>query len=132
MLLTRLTKVLTGSLDNIQPIRKAMKVGTGKSLFSLVSVTQTYDLVNFGSNRQRGTFIFEFLLSADPTATVQPSSSTYDWIMEYFISDTLLELSPNGITLISYEFGDSELVTDPTTGRQSLSFSINIVATKKQ
>lgn len=131
-MLTKLTEILNRSLNSIQQIKKAMKIGTGKSLFALVSTTQTYDLVNFGTNRQRGTFIFEFILSADPANTVQLSSSTYGEIMDHFISSTLLEFSPNGITLLSYEFGDSELVTDPTTGRQSLSFSINIVATKKQ
>ncbi|ECK0358932.1 hypothetical protein H2359_004703 [Salmonella enterica] len=99
-------------------------------MFILVSVNQSYELTNYGTNRQTGTFNFEFLLVPQPDST--PPTDTFSVIMEYFQNTTLKEFQANNVTLISYAFDSGELVSDPTTGYVSLSFSINIVATQKQ
>lgn len=129
-LLSDVKKTIKNSLENIQPIRKAMKIQAGKEMFFLVSVNQSYGLTNYGTNRQTGTFNFEFLLV--PEADSPPPADTFSVIMEYFQNTTLKEFKTNNVTLISYAFDSGELVTDPTTGYVSLSFSINIVATQKQ
>ncbi|CAD5357678.1 hypothetical protein [Citrobacter freundii] len=129
-LLSDVKNTIKNSLENIQPIRKAMKIQAGKEMFILVSVNQSYELTNYGTNRQTGTFNFEFLLVPQPDST--PPADTFSVIMEYFQNTTLKEFKTNNVTLISYAFDSSELVTDPTTGYVSLSFSINIVATQKQ
>lgn len=129
-LLSDVKKTIKNSLENIQPIRKAMKIQAGKEMFILVSVNQSYGLTNYGTNRQTGTFNFEFLLV--PEADSTPPEDTFSVIMEYFQNTTLKEFKTNNVTLISYAFDSGELVTDPTTGYVSLSFSINIVATQKQ
>ncbi|EBZ5874355.1 hypothetical protein E0539_11785 [Salmonella enterica subsp. enterica serovar Tilene] len=129
-LLSDVKNTIKNSLENIQPIRKAMKIQAGKEMFILVSVNQSYELTNYGTNRQTGTFNFEFLLV--PEADSTPPADTFSVIMEYFQTTTLKEFKTNNVTLISYAFDSGELVTDPTTGYVSLSFSINIVATQKQ
>lgn len=129
-LLSDVKKTIKNSLENIQPIRKAMKIQAGKEMFILVSVNQSYGLTNYGTNRQTGTFNFEFLLVQEADST--PPADTFSVIMEYFQNTTLKEFKTNNVTLISYAFDSGELVTDPTTGYVSLSFSINIVATQKQ
>ncbi|EPV6135439.1 hypothetical protein ACV8B9_004682 [Escherichia coli] len=129
-LLSDVKNTIKNSLENIQPIRKAMKIQAGKEMFILVSVNQSYELTNYGTNRQTGTFNFEFLLV--PEADSTPPTDTFSVIMEYFQNTTLKEFKTNNVTLISYAFDSGELVTDPTTGYVSLSFSINIVATQKQ
>lgn len=129
-LLSDVKKTIKNSLENIQPIRKAMKIQAGKEMFILVSVNQSYGLTNYGTNRQTGTFNFEFLLV--PEVDSAPPADTFSVIMEYFQNTTLKEFKTNNVTLISYAFDSGELVTDPTTGYVSLSFSINIVATQKQ
>ncbi|EFD1058388.1 hypothetical protein FEL34_22435 [Escherichia coli] len=111
------------------PIRKAMNIQAGKDLFILVSVNQTYSPTNFGTQRQTGTFDFQFLLVPEPS--VQLPADSFGTIFEYFRTNTIKEFKDNNVTLLSYEFQDSEQVTDPTTGYQSLSFAINIVATQK-
>ena len=129
-LLSDVKNTIKNSLENIQPIRKAMKIQAGKEMFILVSVNQSYELTNYGTNRQTGTFNFEFLLVPQPDRT--PPADTFSVIMEYFQNTTLKEFKTNNLTLISYAFDSGELVSDPTTGYVSLSFSINIVATQKQ
>lgn len=57
-LLSDVKKTIKNSLENIQPIRKAMKIQAGKEMFILVSVNQSYGLTNYGTNRQTGTFNF--------------------------------------------------------------------------
>ncbi|ENC3733714.1 hypothetical protein ABJW07_001190 [Shigella sonnei] len=123
------TTIIT-SLNNIQPIRKAMNIQAGKDLFILVSVNQSYNLTNFGTQRQTGTFDFQFLLVPEPS--VKLPADIFGEIMDYFKTNTIKEFKDNNVTLLSYAFDNGEVVTDPTTGYQSLSFSINIVATQKQ
>ncbi|EFN8907596.1 hypothetical protein ACO1ZL_10620 [Escherichia coli] len=123
------TTIIT-SLNNIQPIRKAMNIQAGKDLFILVSVNQSYNLTNFGTQRQTGTFDFQFLLVPEPS--VKLPADIFGEIMDYFKANTIKEFKDNAVTLLSYAFDNGEVVTDPTTGYQSLSFSINIVATQKQ
>lgn len=123
------TTIIT-SLNNIQPIRKAMNIQAGKDLFILVSVNQSYNLTNFGTQRQTGTFDFQFLLVPEPS--VKLPGDIFGEIMDYFKTNTIKEFKDNNVTLLSYAFDNGEVVTDPTTGYQSLSFSINIVATQKQ
>lgn len=123
------TTIIT-SLNNIQPIRKAMNIQAGKDLFILVSVNQSYNLTNFGTQRQTGTFDFQFLLVPEPS--VKLPADIFGEIMDYFKTNTIKEFKDNAVTLLSYAFDNGEVVTDPTTGYQSLSFSINIVATQKQ
>lgn len=123
------TTIIT-SLNNIQPIRKAMNIQAGKDLFILVSVNQSYNLTNFGTQRQTGTFDFQFLLVPKPS--VKLPADIFGEIMDYFKTNTIKEFKDNAVTLLSYAFDNGEVVTDPTTGYQSLSFSINIVATQKQ
>lgn len=123
------TTIIT-SLNNIQPIRKAMNIQAGKDLFILVSVNQSYNLTNFGTQRQTGTFDFQFLLVPEPS--VKLPADIFGEIMDYFKTNTIKEFKNNAVTLLSYAFDNGEVVTDPTTGYQSLSFSINIVATQKQ
>ncbi|MFC3190025.1 hypothetical protein [Pseudocitrobacter faecalis] len=120
------TTIIT-SLNNIQPIRKAMNIQAGKDLFILVSVNQSYNLTNFGTQRQTGTFDFQFLLVPEPS--VKLPADIFGEIMDYFKTNTIKEFKDNNVTLLSYAFDNGEVVTDPTTGYQSLSFSINIVAT---
>ncbi|HFG3705967.1 TPA: hypothetical protein ACGGM7_000302 [Escherichia coli] len=123
------TTIIT-SLNNIQPIRKAMNIQAGKDLFILVSVNQSYNLTNFGTQRQTGTFDFQFLLVPEPS--VKLPADIFGEIMDYFKTNTIKEFKDNAVTLLSYAFDNGEVVTEPTTGYQSLSFSINIVATQKQ
>lgn len=128
-LLSDVQKTIRTSLNNIMPIRKAMNIQAGKDLFILVSVNQTYSPTNFGTQRQTGTFDFQFLLVPEPS--VQLPADAFGTVFEYFRTNTIKEFKDNNVTLLSYEFQDSEQVTDPTTGYQSLSFAINIVATQK-
>jgi hypothetical protein len=123
------TTIIT-SLNNIQPIRKAMNIQAGKDLFILVSVNQSYILTNFGTQRQTGTFDFQFLLVPEPS--VKLPADIFGEIMDNFKTNTIKEFKDNAVTLLSYAFDNGEVVTDPTTGYLSLSFSINIVATQKQ
>lgn len=129
-LLKDLQTTIITSLNNIQPIRKAMNIQAGKDLFILVSVNQSYNLTNFGTQRQTGTFDFQFLLVPEPS--VKLPADIFGEIMDYFKTNTIKEFKDNAVTLLSYAFDNGEVVTDPTTGYQSLSFSINIVATQKQ
>lgn len=127
-LLSDVQKTIKTSLENIQPIRKSMNVGAGKDLFILVSVNQSYNLTNFGTQRQTGTFDFQFLLVPEPSISLP--SDIFGTILDYFKTNTIKEFKDNNVTLLSYAFDNGEAVTDPTTGYQSLSFSINIVATQ--
>ncbi|ENV5883836.1 hypothetical protein ACFIPR_003204 [Enterobacter kobei] len=130
-LLNDVQKTVVKSLNNIQQLRKAMMIGDTKDLFILISSTHFYDQTNFNSQRKTGNFTFQFLLVPLPTSNTLPADS-FGTILEYFETNTIKEFKDNNVTLLSYQFDNGELDTDPTTGRQSLSFSINIVATQKQ
>lgn len=130
-LLTTVRGSVTKSLNNIQPLRKAMNISASQSLFSLISMTQEFSSMNYSTiPRQLGDFDFEFLISSLPGKPLPPE--TYDLIVTYVMQQTRLDFIKDGINLISLEFGNSSLVDDPTTGRVSLVFSINIIATLKR
>lgn len=130
-LLTTVRASVTKSLNNIQQLRKAMNVSASQSLFSLISMTQELSSMNYSTiPRQLGDFDFEFLISSLPGKPLPPE--TYDLIVTYVMQQTRLDFIKDGINLISLEFGNSSLVDDPTTGRVSLVFSINIIATLKR
>ncbi|ELO0973801.1 hypothetical protein [Raoultella ornithinolytica] len=130
-LLTTVRASVTKSLNNIQPLRKAMNISASQSLFSLISMAQEFSSMNYSTiPRQLGDFDFEFLISSLPGKPLPPE--TYDLIVTYVMQQTRLDFIKDGINLISLEFGNSSLVDDPTTGRVSLVFSINIIATLKR
>ncbi|HDS8977239.1 TPA: hypothetical protein QHR34_004082 [Raoultella ornithinolytica] len=130
-LLTSVKNTLTSSLNNLQPLRKAMKISSTQSLFSLVGVTQEYTALDYAViPRQQGDFSFEFLISSTPTNQLPPEA--FDIIVEYVLTQTKMIFAPAGINLISLDFGNSTLIDDPTTGRISLVFTINIIATLKR
>ncbi|EPU1047746.1 hypothetical protein ACVUNM_005844 [Raoultella ornithinolytica] len=130
-LLTTVRGSVTKSLNNIQPLRKAMNISASQSLFILISMTQEFSSMNYSTiPRQLGDFDFEFLISSLPGKPLPPE--TYDLIVTYVMQQTRLDFIKDGINLISLEFGNSSLVDDPTTGRVSLVFSINIIATLKR
>ncbi len=130
-LLTTVRTSVTKSLNNIQPLRKAMNISASQSLFSLISMTQEFSSMNYSTiPRQLGDFDLEFLISSLPGKPLPPE--TYDLIVTYVMQQTRLDFIKDGINLISLEFGNSSLVDDPTTGRVSLVFSINIIATLKR
>ncbi|TJZ59579.1 hypothetical protein [Raoultella planticola] len=130
-LLTTVRTSVTKSLNNIQPLRKAMNISASQTLFSLISMTQELSTINYSANpRQQGDFEFEFLISSLPGKPLPPE--TYDLIVSYVMQQTRLDFIRDGINLISIDFGSSTLVDDPTTGRVSLAFSINIIATLKR
>ncbi|HBN1734499.1 TPA: hypothetical protein L1528_004541, partial [Escherichia coli] len=101
------TTIIT-SLNNIQPIRKAMNIQAGKDLFILVSVNQSYNLTNFGTQRQTGTFDFQFLLVPEPS--VKLPADIFGEIMDYFKTNTIKEFKDNAVTLLSYAFDNGEVV----------------------
>ncbi|WP_206619428.1 hypothetical protein, partial [Klebsiella michiganensis] len=118
-------------LNNIQPLRKAMKISSTQSLFSLVGVTQEYTALDYAAiPRQQGDFSFEFLISSTPQNPLPPE--TFDVIVEYVLTQTKMKFAPAGVNLIGLDFGNSTIVDDPTTGRISLVFTINIIATLKR
>ncbi|HFT3189626.1 hypothetical protein ACP6ES_01535 [Klebsiella quasipneumoniae] len=130
-LLTTVRTSVTKSLNNIQPLRKAMSISENQSLFSLISMTQEFSTMNYSAiPRQQGNFDFEFLISSLPGKPLPPE--TYDLIVAYVMQQTRLDFIKDGINLISLEFGNSSLIDDPTTGRVSLVFSINIIATLRR
>ncbi|HEJ7613993.1 TPA: hypothetical protein SMH10_001409 [Klebsiella oxytoca] len=130
-LLTVVKNTLTQSLNNIQPLRKAMKISSTQSLFSLVGVTQEYTALDYAAiPRQQGDFSFEFLISSTPQNPLPPE--TFDVIVEYVLTQTKMKFAPAGVNLIGLDFGNSTIVDDPTTGRISLVFTINIIATLKR
>ncbi|MBF8473700.1 hypothetical protein FMJ45_22755 [Klebsiella michiganensis] len=130
-LLTVVKNTLTQSLNNIQPLRKAMKINSTQSLFSLVGVTQEYTALDYAAiPRQQGDFSFEFLISSTPQNPLPPE--TFDVIVEYVLTQTKMKFAPAGVNLIGLDFGNSTIVDDPTTGRISLVFTINIIATLKR
>lgn len=128
-LLTQVQKTIRDSLNNIIPIRKAMNIAAGRDIFILVSTNQTYQSVNYNNQNQMGNFTFQFLLVPEPSINLP--ADTFGTIFDYFRTNTIMEFGNNGVQLHSYDVADSELVTDPSTGYQSLSFAINIVATLK-
>ncbi|HEM8728260.1 TPA: hypothetical protein ACOEBW_000365 [Enterobacter hormaechei subsp. xiangfangensis] len=130
-LLNDVQKTVVTSLNQIKQLRKAMMIGDSVDIFMLVSVNQSYDQTNFNNQRKTGNFTFQFLLVPLPSTNELPANS-FGTILEHFETNTIKEFKDNNVTLFSYQFDNSELDTDPTTGRQSLSFSINIVATQKQ
>ncbi|MFP8639642.1 MULTISPECIES: hypothetical protein [Klebsiella] len=130
-LLTTVKGVITKSLNNIEPLRKAMKISSTQSLFTLVGVTQEYTPLDYAEiPRQQGDFGFEFLISSTPTNPLP--QETFDVIVEYVLRQTKTEFKDAGVTLIGLDFGNSTIVDDPTTGRISLVFTINIIATLKR
>ena len=130
-LLTVVKNTLTQSLNNIQPLRKAMKISSTQSLFSLVGVTQEYTALDYAAiPRQQGDFSFEFLIRSTPQNPLPPE--TFDVIVEYVLTQTKMKFAPAGVNLIGLDFGNSTIVDDPTTGRISLVFTINIIATLKR
>lgn len=130
-LLTVVKNTLTQSLNNIQPLRKAMKISSTQSLFSLVGVTQEYTALDYAAiPRQQGDFSFEFLSSSTPQNPLPPE--TFDVIVDYVLTQTKMKFAPAGVNLIGLDFGNSTIVDDPTTGRISLVFTINIIATLKR
>ncbi|HEM8797748.1 TPA: hypothetical protein U2R02_003341 [Klebsiella michiganensis] len=130
-LLTVVKNTLTQSLNNIQPLRKAMKISSTQSLFSLVGVTQEYTALDYAAiPRQQGNFSFEFLISSTPQNPLPPE--TFDVIVDYVLTQTKMKFAPAGVNLIGLDFGNSTIVDDPTTGRISLVFTINIIATLKR
>ncbi|ELB7344396.1 TPA: hypothetical protein ME558_004818 [Klebsiella pneumoniae] len=130
-LLTVVKNTLTQSLNNIQPLRKAMKISSTQSLFSLVGVTQEYTALDYAAiPRQQGDFSFEFLISSTPQNPLPPE--TFDVIVDYVLTQTKMKFAPAGVNLIGLDFGNSTIVDDPTTGRISLVFTINIIATLKR
>ncbi|EPY3962338.1 TPA: hypothetical protein ACKFTV_002221 [Klebsiella pneumoniae] len=130
-LLTQVKGVITKSLNNIEPLRRAMKISSTQSLFSLVGVTQEYTPLDYATiPRQQGDFGFEFLISSTPNNPLPPE--TFDVIVGYVLSQTKMEFKEAGIVLIGLDFGNSTIVDDPTTGRISLVFTINIIATLKR
>lgn len=130
-LLNDVQKTVVKSLNSIKPLRKAMMIGDTKDLFMLIAVNQVYEPTNFNTQRKTGNFTFQFVLVPLPSTNVLPGD-TFGTILEHFETHTIKEFKDNNVVLFSYLFENSELDTDPTTGRQSLSFSINIVATQKQ
>ncbi|HDT5883439.1 MULTISPECIES: hypothetical protein [Klebsiella/Raoultella group] len=130
-LLSTVRTSVTKSLNNIEPLRKAMSISASQSLFSLISMTQELSTINYSAiPRQQGNFDFEFLISSLPGKPLPPE--TYDLIVAYVMQQTRLDFIKDGINLIGIDFGNSTLVDDPTTGRVSLVFSINIIATLKR
>lgn len=88
-LLTTVRASVTKSLNNIQPLRKAMNISASQSLFSLISMTQEFSSMNYSTiPRQLGDFDFEFLISSLPGKPLPPE--TYDLIVTYVMQQTRL------------------------------------------
>ena len=112
-------------------VTKSLTTGREKDVFSLVSFDFTMESANYGIKpRQIGSFTMEFLVS--PMSTTGEPLVSFDNILDYFINNQASKFSTSKVTVLSYVFGQSTLITDKTTGSNSLIFSLNIDAIEKR
>ncbi|HDC4764996.1 TPA: hypothetical protein O8U58_003624 [Enterobacter cloacae] len=125
----------------VQKVRNTMKqlINATKNLtisrdvdvFEQIAFAYDLGSLNFGNQRQSGTFSIQYLISPKPDSGNTAPSITYDQIISTFDTEKITAFKEAGLVLLSYSYEQSDIVTDPVTGSVSLSFTINIQVTEK-
>lgn len=110
-------------LGNVTP---SLSTGSTVDVFSLVTYDHQLERMSFSNKRQKGDFQMEFLVSN------QNAKNNYDKIIADFDKNYSTEFESNGVRVLYVEYGQAATITDKTTGRESLVFSINIAAIEKR
>jgi hypothetical protein len=104
---------------------KNLKTSRNTDVFSEVAFDFNLNSLNF-DNRQSGTFNIQYLVSPNPVNGSTAPSLTYDEIISNFDSMKSSAFKDAGLILLSYSYEQSDIITDPTDGSVSLTFTINI------
>lgn len=104
---------------------KSLKTSRNTDVFSEIAFDFNLNSLNF-DNRQSGTFNIQYLVSPNPVNGSTAPSLTYDEIISNFDSMKSSAFKDAGLILLSYSYEQSDIITDPTDGSVSLTFTINI------
>lgn len=118
-------------LKQYKKLTPSLKTGTGSDIFQMVTFNYQLESANFaGNSRLRGQFDMEFLVSPKPNT--QFPETDYDSLVAHFEKTYPAVFKANGVTVLYVNYGNSDLITDKTTGISSLVFSLNIEALERK
>jgi hypothetical protein len=110
---------------------KNLKVSRAFDVFNEVVFDYSLTSINYGTQRQSGTFTIQYLVSPNPETGNTAPSITYDEIISNFDSAKAKVFRDAGLILFSCSYDQSDIITDPVSGSVSLSFVINIQIVEK-
>jgi len=110
---------------------KNMRVSRDVDVFTQIAFDYSLSSITFGNQRQTGHFTIQYLVSPKPELGNTAPSVTYDQIISAFDNQKAQAFKDAGLIILGYSYEQSDIVTDPTTGSVSLSFTINIQVAEK-
>lgn len=111
---------------------KNLKTSRNADVFEEIAFNFDQQSITYLNQRQQANITIQYLVSPNPTTSNTAPSITYDEIIKSFDAGKGEAFKKYNLILIGYEYTQSDIVTDPTTGSVSLSFSINIKVTEKK
>lgn len=119
-------KVKQSTLQVLKTVTPSLSTGAAVDVYSMVTFDHQLERVSFSNNRQKGNFQMEFLVSN------QNAKNNYDSIIADFDKNYSAVFELNGVRVLYVEYGNTSTITDKTTGRESLVFTLNIEAIEKR
>ena len=109
---------------------KKLTTARSEDVFSELSFNSDFERITYGQNRQMGTYDITYLVSPNPDNALSTAPSlTYDQITQHIKENIDVMFLEAELVLLTYAFGNTEIVTDSETGSVSLIFTINIKVT---
>ncbi|WP_213712560.1 hypothetical protein [Cedecea lapagei] len=115
-------------------VTKKLTISRTSDVFSEVGFNYSFDNITYGTRRQVGEFYIDYIYSPNPKTTVGAApkpSIKYDDVMTHVSASLPTVCKNNNLVLLGYTFGQSEIITDSTTGSVTVAFTINIKVTEK-
>ena len=127
----KLVQTVRNTMKGLINASKNMKVNRESDVFTQIAFDYSLQSINFGEQRQSGNFSIQYLVSPKPESGNTAPSVSYDEIIGSFDSEKAVAFKTANLIILSYSYEQSDIVTDPTTGSVSLSFTININVAEK-
>lgn len=127
----QLVQQVRKTMKQLVTASKNLKVSRDADVYSEIAFDYSLESITFGNQRQTGSFAIQYLVSPKPESGNTAPSVSYDQIIGTFDSEKAQAFKDAGLIIISYSYEQGDIVTDPTTGSVSLSFTINIKVAEK-
>nr|DAO81321.1 MAG TPA: hypothetical protein [Caudoviricetes sp.] len=110
---------------------KNLKIGRDADVFSEIAFDFNMNKIDF-NGRKSGTFNIQYLVSPKPESGNTAPSITYDEIISNFDEMKSSTFKDAGLIILGFNYEQSDIITDPTDGTVSLTFTINIEVTERK
>lgn len=109
---------------------KNLKAGRETDVFSEIAFDFNMNKIDF-NGRKSGVFNIQYLVSPKPESGNTAPSITYDEIISNFDEMKSSTFKDAGLIILGFNYEQSDIITDPTDGSVSLTFTINIEVTER-